>query len=74
MEFSERYGYKTVRQLVQLELIDEHLRNALWRQLKVRVWDHVNASSGMRHGYYLSDYGSEKIPAFYTRSLWLAWR
>lgn len=72
MKFSERYGYKTVRELIQLESMDEHLRNALWSLLKVHVWDHVRASSGIYHGYYLSDHGNQEIRALCTR-LWFGY-
>jgi hypothetical protein len=44
MRFSERYGYKKVREIVQIDSMDEPLRNALWSLLKVFVWDHVHAS------------------------------
>lgn len=30
MRFSERYGYKPVREIIQKESIDQELRNALW--------------------------------------------
>ena len=35
MRFSERYGHKKVREIVQIDSIDEPLRNALWSLLKV---------------------------------------
>lgn len=61
MRFSERYGYKKVRELVQLESIDEPLRNALWSLLKLQVWDQVHASTGLYGGYHLSGYGNGEI-------------
>lgn len=54
MRFSERYGYKSVRDLVQLDSIDEPLRNALWSLLKIHVWDHVRHTPGIYGGFYLS--------------------
>jgi hypothetical protein len=72
MKFSERYGYKTVRELVQLESMDEHLRNALWSLLKIFVWDHVRASSGIYHGHYLSERGNQDIKTLCTR-LWFGY-
>ncbi|MDY6460311.1 AbiJ-NTD4 domain-containing protein [Acinetobacter faecalis] len=30
MRFSERYGYKPVREIIQKESIDDQLKNALW--------------------------------------------
>lgn len=72
MRFSERYGYKTVRELVQLESMDEHLRNALWSLLKVYVWDHVHVSSGIYTKYYLTGHGNEEIRSLCTR-LWFGY-
>lgn len=56
MRFSERYSHRKVREIVQIDSIDEPLRNALWSLLKVHVWDHVHGSRarGMYGGYYLS--------------------
>lgn len=38
MRFSERYGHKPVRQIIQIESIDEELRNGLWNVLGTKVW------------------------------------
>ena len=54
MRFSERHGYKKVRESIQLESVDEALRNALWSVLKIHVWDQAQRSTGMYGGYYLS--------------------
>ena len=54
MRFSERYGHKKVRDIVQIESIDEPLKNALWSLLKVHIWDQVRASTGIYGGYYIS--------------------
>lgn len=55
--------------MIQIESIDEPLRNGLWSLLKVHCWDHVHHSSGMYGGYYLNDYGNEKIQAL-CQLLW----
>ena len=39
MNFSQRYGYMPVREVIQLESIDEPLRNGLWSLLKIHCWD-----------------------------------
>ena len=39
MKFSERYGYKSVREFIQIESIDEALKNAIWSLLKLFYWD-----------------------------------
>lgn len=67
MRFSERYGYRQVREIVQLESIDEPLRNALWSLLKLHVWDHVHFTSGMYGGYFLSN--NEEIKSL-CQMLW----
>lgn len=55
MRFSERYGHKKVRDIVQIESIDEPLKNALWSLLKIYIWDHVHPNTGIYGGYYISD-------------------
>lgn len=69
MSFSERYGYKPIKEIIQIESVDEPLRNGLWSLLKVHCWDHVSPSTGLYGGYYLSDYGNEEIQTLCTR-LW----
>ena len=45
MRFSERLGYKKARDAIQLESMDEPLRNGLWNVLKAYVWE-----NGPRYG------------------------
>lgn len=54
MSFSERYDYKPIREIIQIDSIDEPLRNGLWSLLKVHAWDGAYYSQGMYGGYYLS--------------------
>jgi hypothetical protein len=70
MNFSERYGYKPARELIQLESMDEPLRNGLWSILKLYCWDHVRYSSGMYGGYYISNDSNQELFVLSTR-LWL---
>lgn len=59
MSFSEKYGYKPVRDIIQLESIDEPLKNGLWSLLKVHAWDKAKYSSGgYSGGYYLNGSGN----------------
>jgi hypothetical protein len=56
MRFSERYGYTSVRDTVQIESMDDALRNGLWSLLKVHCWDHVQFTRGVvrsESGYFL---------------------
>ena len=41
MSFSERYRYKPIREIIQIESMDEPLRNGLWSLLKVYCWDNA---------------------------------
>lgn len=72
MRFSERYGYKKVREIVQIDSIDEPLRNALWSLLKVFVWDHMHVSTGIYGGYYLSSRSNNEIRELCDR-LWFSY-
>lgn len=42
MRFSERYGHVAVRAVLQVDSIDEPLRNSLWSVLKIHIWDKVH--------------------------------
>ena len=39
MLFSQRKGYKKIKEILQKESIDKELRNGLWNALQVCVWD-----------------------------------
>lgn len=69
MSFSERYGYKPIKEIIQIESMDDPLRNGLWSLLKMHCWDDVHRSSDIYGGYFLSDYGNEKIRTL-CQGLW----
>lgn len=70
MRFSERYKYKSVRELIQIETLDDALRNGLWSLLKISYWDRVHSSSDVFGSHYhLSTYGNEPIRTLCQR-LW----
>jgi hypothetical protein len=69
VSFSERYGYKKVRDIVQIESVDEHLKNALWSLLKVSIWDYVNHSSDIYGGHYISKNSNQEAYVLCQR-LW----
>ena len=54
MRFSEKYGYKKVREIVQVNSVDEQLRNGLWSLLKVHAWDHVKHANAIYGDPFLS--------------------
>ena len=39
MKFSERYGYKSVKEKLQIDSIDKELRNTLWNLLTEYYWE-----------------------------------
>lgn len=42
MSFSERYGYETAREDIQVESMDKPLRNGLWSLLVDHVWSKIS--------------------------------
>ena len=64
MRFSERYGYRSVRETIQLESMDESLRNSLWNALEMFYWE------PLRHAETLAHPSNETILAV-CRSLWV---
>lgn len=72
MRFSERYGYTNVRELVQLESMDEPLRNALWSLLQLHVWEHVGRGRSTYGGVRRSTFANEQIAAL-CRRLWYSY-
>ena len=71
MRFSERYGYKPVKSSVQIDSIDDPLRNSLWSALKIVYWDRAYYSEGL-YGQVcsLSDTRNKPLNEFCS-SLWL---
>lgn len=47
MKFSERYGYTPVREAIQIESMDDSLRNSLWSLLTILCWNNVSPSPGI---------------------------
>ncbi|WP_299267908.1 AbiJ-NTD4 domain-containing protein [uncultured Psychrosphaera sp.] len=69
MSFSERYGYKPVREIIQIESMDDPLRSGLWSLLKLYCWDDASNSSAMHGGYYISE-SSNKELYYLSTKLW----
>ena len=57
MRFSERYGYKPVKEVFQIESLDEDLRNGIWSILDIFIWSKVQS---IAEGY--SELSSESNP------------
>ena len=69
MRFSEKNGYKKVRDVFQIESMDKPLRVALWNILTIYVWNRVQSSSGIYPGAHLSDSRNTTVRLL-CRSLW----
>ena len=69
MSFSERYGYKPVREIIQVEFIDEPLKNGIWSLLKLYCWDHARYASSGFGGYYISEDSNKELYHLCTK-LW----
>lgn len=52
MRFSERYGYKPVREIIQKESIDDALKNLLWSVLNDYVWKQVKHGNNYSYTKY----------------------
>ena len=69
MSFSERYGYKNARNTIQLESIDEPLKNGLWSLLQLHIWDKIKSSAG---GYFISDQTNQELNDL-CKKLWFSY-
>ena len=72
MRFSERYRFKRVREIMQIDSVDEPLRNGLWNVLQVLVWDNAKGSLGMYAGYHLSAPRNEGLRQL-CHALWFSY-
>lgn len=52
MRFSERYGYKPVREIIQKESIDDTLKNLLWSVLNDYLWKRVDHGRNFSYTKY----------------------
>lgn len=67
MRFSERHGYRPVREVFQIESMNDELRNSLWSILQLTLWDTVLISR-YAPGTFRSE--NPKIWSLF-RQLWL---
>lgn len=49
MRFSEKYGYRSARSSIQVESMDEALRNSLWNSIQSIIWDSHEAYRGQSY-------------------------
>lgn len=69
MRFSERYGHKPVREAIQIESMDEPLRNGLWNRLTLHCWNRIKVNP-YTDTYYLSDRSNHNVKLLCDR-IWL---
>lgn len=74
MRFSERYGHRPVREVIQLDSMDEALKNGIWSLLKMFYWDRAQYSSsfggyGGGSGYSLLSDSNKELNTLCQR-LW----
>lgn len=67
VRFSERYGFKSVREVIQVDSMDDALRSGVWSIIKMHVWDHVERP---KYGYNLVD-GHNHYVVDLLKKLWL---
>ena len=66
--FSHRHGLKPVKNVIQIDSIDDDLRNRLWDSLKLFYWDIVHCSKISDINRYGGN--SEKGVALLIKKLW----
>jgi hypothetical protein len=69
MRFSERYGYRPIRDALQRESMDVPLRNGLWSLLCSFCWKHAQKLNRQPWGYHLSDPNNRRLKAL-CNALW----
>jgi len=71
MLFSERQGYKSVKEVIQVESIDSDLRNGLWNGLQLFYFDNISSSRrGVYIEYYINSSNNKKFNFLFTK-LWM---
>lgn len=57
MNFSARYGYKPIREIIQIDSMNDELRNALWSILHGYIWSTLAVRYGGRRAFKGYDSG-----------------
>ncbi len=65
--FSQRKGIKPIKSLIQVDSMDEALRNGLWNAITIYYWDRVRPLSHVNE-YYLSS--NEQVEIL-VRRIWM---
>jgi hypothetical protein len=65
MRFSQRVGLTPIKSLIQIDSVDEALKNALWNAMQVVVWDSHRCTTN-----YASDYTVHSNLYAFLRAYW----
>ncbi|WP_407409805.1 AbiJ-NTD4 domain-containing protein [Acinetobacter sp.] len=55
MRFSQRFGYKPVREIIQKESMDENLKNQLWNNIGLCIFRNYKSSATLVRNYPISN-------------------
>lgn len=55
MRFSQKLGYKPVREIIQKESMDENLKNQLWNNIELCIFRKYKSSSTLVRNYPISN-------------------
>lgn len=55
MRFSQKLGYKPVREIIQKESMDENLKNQLWNNIELCIFRQYKSSSTLVRNYPISN-------------------
>ena len=72
MRFSEKYGFKPIKTIIQKESIDTELRNVLWNTLKIFYWERAYYYSGVGYSSCLLSYNDNKHLQTICHRLWMS--
>jgi hypothetical protein len=72
MKFSQRYGYKPIKEAIQLESIDDETRNTLWTALSIHYWKTIVFDSALYPRLRLSYYDNKELQLL-CQYLWISY-
>lgn len=65
MRFSQRFGYKPVREIIQKESMDEKLKNQLWNNIGLCIFRKYKNSSTLVRNHPISNSNLEVFFSFF---------
>ncbi|WP_333593665.1 AbiJ-NTD4 domain-containing protein [Anaerospora hongkongensis] len=67
MLFSQRYGFKPIKQIIQKDDVDDDLKNSLWNALTIFYWESIDQSLLITRDRY---HKSEHHMLFFFKIMW----